>query len=404
MYVVGASLQTDTPIMLIDQHIGFDEEQGMGIDGSAFQRELLELDGMGFKSIQVWINSPGGTVMDGYCIFNAILNSKTPVDTFCVGMAASIACVIFEAGRKRIMSDYGRLMVHNPSGGDDKKSLDAIRSSLVTMLSKRSGIKEEDIEKLMNKTTWIDPQEALEMGLCDSIQQSEEVNKKRAQGSKNTFHKNCNLIINSTLQEQFPNENLPKMENNIQAKATLSLVANYLGLSTEATEESILNEVKNRLNREVLNRKKAEDDADDLKEQMKELKEKMDKAKAEYDALKNEMDELKKKAEDEKAKAKKEKEDAEEEARKEKAKNMVELHVRSGRIKNEASTIAKWTDLATADFDGTKKLIEDLPLNGRAPVMQMKTDGNAPNPAEVPMNAAMLMAKVAMKHNQAVNA
>ena len=89
MYTVDTS--ADEPIMLINSHIGFDPEDGMGVDGAQFQRELLELDSMGKKRIQVWINSPGGNVMDGYNIFSAICDSKTPVDTYAKGVVASIA-------------------------------------------------------------------------------------------------------------------------------------------------------------------------------------------------------------------------------------------------------------------------------------------------------------------------
>ena len=83
-------IDSDEPIMLINKHIGFDLDEGQGIDGSLFQEELLKLDSLGKKRIQVWINSPGGVVMDGYNIFNAILKSKTKVDTYNVGIAASI--------------------------------------------------------------------------------------------------------------------------------------------------------------------------------------------------------------------------------------------------------------------------------------------------------------------------
>ena len=112
----------DEPIMLINTHIGFDEENGQGIDGAQFQRELLYLDGLGKKRIQVWINSIGGVVMDGYNIASAILKTKTPVDTYNVGMSASIAGVIFMCGRNRIMLDYAQFMMHPASGTKDKKN------------------------------------------------------------------------------------------------------------------------------------------------------------------------------------------------------------------------------------------------------------------------------------------
>ena len=51
-------VNSDEPVMLINKHIGFDSEDGFGIDGSSFQAELLAFDTMGKTKIQVWINSP----------------------------------------------------------------------------------------------------------------------------------------------------------------------------------------------------------------------------------------------------------------------------------------------------------------------------------------------------------
>ena len=143
------------PIMLINTHIGFDVEDGMGVDGAEFQRELLQLDSMGKKRIQVWINSPGGNVMDGYNIFSAICDSKTPVDTYAKGMVASIAGAIFMAGRKRYMTDYSSLMMHNPFGGDDKKQLGIMKDSIATMIHSKSQLPQSEVGYMMDKTTWI---------------------------------------------------------------------------------------------------------------------------------------------------------------------------------------------------------------------------------------------------------
>ena len=110
MFKYTIDAESDEPIMLINKHIGYDESDGMGIDGAEFERELMTLDTMKKKRIQVWINSPGGMVLDGWSIYNSILKTKTKVDTYCVGIAASIAGVIFQAGRERNMADYGILM------------------------------------------------------------------------------------------------------------------------------------------------------------------------------------------------------------------------------------------------------------------------------------------------------
>ena len=155
--------------MLINKHIGFDETEGMGVEGGAFQLELLQLDSLKKKRIQVWINSTGGIVTDGYNIYSAILKSKTPVDTYCMGAAASIAGVIFQAGRKRIMADYAWLMYHNPFGSTNDAVIKTMRESIISMIETRCGMTEKQVSDMMNRTTFIQSDEALQMKLCDEI-------------------------------------------------------------------------------------------------------------------------------------------------------------------------------------------------------------------------------------------
>lgn len=382
MYIVSSSIPTESPIILINSHIGFDTEQGMGIDGAIFQRELLELDEKGYKSIQVWINSPGGVVMDGYNIYNAILKTKTPVDTFCVGMAASIAAVIFQAGRKRTMSDYSRLMFHNPYGGDDKKALSAIQSSIVTMIASRSKKHEDEIAAIMDKTSWILPEDAKALGLCDSIELSNQYNLKH--GNVKSFLDQGNIVINSLL-----NIN-QKMETVVQAKASLSLIAAYLELNTEATENAILAEVKNRVNKEILAKQKAEESMDAMKKALDKMKEQYDSLQAQYDAKVKEAKDAADLSVKEKEQADKEAKNAAAEITKVKAKAMVEGHSKLGRIKIEA--INSWVNKAVEDFDGVDSLLKDLPVTKNAAKFEPKEGLN--DATKVPMNAANLMANI----------
>ena len=113
-YKLTVNPDSNEPIILINDVIGCDETMGGGILGSDFEREILSLDDKGKKRIRVYINSVGGSVIDGMSIYNAIIHTKTPVDTYCVGIAASIAGVIFTAGKNRYIADYGLLMIHNP--------------------------------------------------------------------------------------------------------------------------------------------------------------------------------------------------------------------------------------------------------------------------------------------------
>lgn len=380
--------------MLINKAIGFDPEDGMGIDGAAFQQELFDLDGGGFKAIKVYINSPGGVVMDGYNIYSAILKTKTPVDTYNVGIAASIAGVIFMAGRRRVMADYASLMMHNPFGGSDKKQLDAMKDSLCTMLAARSGIKDTDVAYMMDRTTWMNPAECLEKGFCTDIEVTSDHNKKYMPTATKAMWKASDKILNSL----FKNSD---MDNNFSKATGLSLIANYLNLNVDATENSVLQELKAKINAGIQAKEKSEEELDKMKKQL-------DKMKADFDEMKDKYEKACKDAKDTKDKAEKDKKEAEDKvkeeqdkAKKVEAKAMVEPYVKSGRIKNEEKVVAKWIDLAVADLAGTKEMLDAIPVNKAAVTIPVgrkqkedKTEEQIVDPNEVPANAMGYMAKV----------
>lgn len=351
----------DEPVMLIDRHIGFDEDEGMGIDGAQFQRELLSLDAMSKKRIQVWINSPGGVVMDGYNIYNAILASKTPVDTYCRGMAASIAGVIFQAGRKRIMADYGLLMYHNPYGADDNNQLKAMKASLVTMIASRAGKSEEEVSAMMDKTTWIGPSEALAAGLCDQIEASSEANMKyvtRNVADARAQWKAFDHILNSVF-----------LPTNAKKFSNMKQVCNRLGLNEDAKEANIIaaiEAVENRATTAEAAAAAARAEVDVLNKSKAEIEDKMKALKDEYDKLAAELKDMKDKAEA-----------AEEEVKEEKAKNLVAEHIKAGRIKSDEETRNLWTAKAKADFEGTKNLLESLTVNKTAAKIDAGGSNNA---------------------------
>lgn len=344
--------ESDEPIMLIDKHIGYDEEEGYGIMGDLFQRDLLLLDTLDKKRIQVWINSPGGDVDDGYNIYNAILKTKTKVDTYCYGMAASMAGVIFQAGRKRVMADYAWLMFHNPHGSTNSDLLSTFTESIAKMIANRSGKTEEEIRAIMKKTTYIMADEAKEAGLCDEVENSADQNRKRSmpQDAK-AFWKESSKVLNKLLPEHV---NLKTSD--------MKRIANKLNLNAEASEEAVVAEIEKVQNKvktqeteiagHLTTIKNKETDIDNLK---KEVKDKED----EVTQLKEKITKM-----EADAKAKEDEEKAEKEKElDEKVKNMITGFVSQGRIKNDANIIANWTEKAKADFDGVKNLIETLPIN-----------------------------------------
>ena len=360
MYCVDYN--SDEPIMLINRHIGFDNEDGMGIDGSLFQEELLRLDTMGKKRLQVWINSPGGVVLDGYNIFNAILKSKTPVDTYNVGIAASIAGVIFMAGRKRIMADYSCLMVHPPQGGNDKKQMDAISDSLVKMLTAKSNISEPDVKYLMDRTTWLNSSECFAKGFCTDIEVTSDANKKRMPAAETTNVMEMWRVANSiTNFKNLNDKNMSTTKITMRLKLNDSAPENDIVAAIDAIEnraytaETKVIEVTNKIN-EVENLSKAEKEA--LKKKLDEAEAKMATDKTAYDKLKGEYDAMVT-----------DKLTAEKATNELKAKTMVEGYAKQGRIKNEAAVILKWTNRAVDNFEETEELLKEIPLNKEATII-----------------------------------
>lgn len=353
--------------MLLNKHIGFDEQQGMGIDGSLFQQELLRLDTLGKKRIQVWINSEGGIVMDGYKIFNAILKSKTKVDTYNVGIAASIAAVIFQAGRKRVMADYSLLMYHNPYGGDSVE-LKKMRESLAIMISERTNTNVDAVLKMMDKTTWIGASEALTTGFCDEVEYSNENNVKH--GNAKAMWTSGREMANSIFQ--------PKNKTN------MNKVANMLGLNTDANEQSIVAEISAIMNKKA----EMEEKHTEMEGKLKKMSDEYAEAKETCDKLKAEMEEIKQKLEDEKIKAEK----AEDEAKKAEAEKMVEEGVKQGKVKPEAKNA--WVAMAVKNMAETKTMLESIPTNRKAVSV---TVNQTANDAELTMVAARAMQEVRNK-------
>lgn len=161
----------DTAEVLLYKGIGGKD----GISAEGFAWELKYLSDY-YPNIRVRINSAGGSVVEGMAIVAAIQESKSHITTIVDGLAASMASVIFQAGRKRLIKDFGVLMLHNPSYGDaatdevNAAQLAIFRASMLTIYTSKSQKTAEEIGALLDAETWMDASQALEYGLADEIQ------------------------------------------------------------------------------------------------------------------------------------------------------------------------------------------------------------------------------------------
>lgn len=141
--------------------------------------ELLSLQSQ-YDRIDVRINSRGGDVFSGMAIYNALRQSKSDINIYVDGVAASIAAVIALCGKPLYMSPYAKLMLHSVSGGTWGNSsalrqtadqMDALQQDLAAMIAGRCGMKPEEVQDRYfdGKDHWIDAREAAVMKLCDGI-------------------------------------------------------------------------------------------------------------------------------------------------------------------------------------------------------------------------------------------
>lgn len=209
----------------IGDSINADGNYTVGISGTAFANEMQYLQNNS-KKINVRINSIGGSVMDGYSIISSILNSQIPVDTYIDGIAASIAGVVAVSGKKVYMMDYGTLMLHDPSGTDDKKLLSFVKDTLTTILSNRTNKTIEEVSLMMTKETWMSAQEAMDNGMIDEVISSG----KKIKMKKSDSLQNMAIIYNKYINKQ------PKMEK----------ITNVLKLKNEADESEIVVAIENK--------------------------------------------------------------------------------------------------------------------------------------------------------------
>lgn len=141
------------------------------------------------KDISFYINSPGGVVTAGLAMYDTMQYIKPDVSTVCVGQAASAGSLLLMGGaaEKRYSLPNSRIMVHQPSGGARGQATDIeiqaqeilrLRKMLNDLYVKHTGQKLSDIEKAMERDTFMGPKEAKKFGLIDTVVEQHELDNK----------------------------------------------------------------------------------------------------------------------------------------------------------------------------------------------------------------------------------
>lgn len=153
----------------------FDEIGYWGITAADFAKSLKDIDA---KTINVRINSPGGSVFDGFAIYNALVQKDAEIVVIVDGWAASIASVIMCAGDVIKIGEAAQVMIHEPwgivigSAADMRMEadvLDGLESAIVDIYEARTGADRDDLTAWVKAETWFKGSAAVEAGFADEV-------------------------------------------------------------------------------------------------------------------------------------------------------------------------------------------------------------------------------------------
>ena len=172
-YDIYSRLLNDRIIMLT--------EEVNNTTASLVVAQLLFLEGQDpTKDISLYINSPGGSVTDGFSIYDTMQYIKCDVSTICMGMAASMGAFLLAAGTKgkRLALPNSDIMIHQPSGGAQGQATDILihadhlqktKKKLNQILADNTGQPLEIIKRDTERDNFMSADEAMKYGLIDKV-------------------------------------------------------------------------------------------------------------------------------------------------------------------------------------------------------------------------------------------
>lgn len=310
-----------------------DRDGVRGINGDEFAREVEFLAAQGVEEVVIDINSIGGSIKEGFSIFSAIKDAPFKTVTRVVGIAASMAGIISQAGDYRIIMDYGIFHAHGPQVPEGKTVeeglLNKMLGSLKTMISAKADLSEAEVSEILGKETVLTAVEAQKMGFFDEIE--------RTKGIK------PELMVSNDVEALF------EMANSyINKNQKMDKLNEFLQLEN-ATEEQIISkvsEIKEEAAKvEELNNN-LEVKSTEIEALTNELKEVKESGEAKVEELKNTITELKTKA----------------------ATELVENSIKLGVISEESKE--NWITQAVNNLEETKTLLSSF--NGETKAADLK--------------------------------
>ena len=213
----------------------FDE---IGTYGVTAQDFISEIKGLKDMPINLRINSLGGDVFDGMAMYNVIKRREAKTTVYIEGIAASIATIIALGADEVVMAENSLFMIHNAWGGtsgeakDMRKTaetLDKITSELTDIYVKKTGLSYDALAEMMDEESWLNAQEAFDLGFIDTISDSIKV------AAKYDVSKFKNIT-----QEEIKN----KLSININNKKMTNELKEWFNSKVEEIVASVKGEVK----------------------------------------------------------------------------------------------------------------------------------------------------------------
>ena len=228
---------------------------GWDIDSRNFGAALDEAEA-NYAKVIVEVHSPGGSVFEGWAIYNRLLRSSIDTETKCVGLAASMGSVVMMAGKKITMCESSIMMIHEPwtftygNAADLRKeadTLETVSKVLAKSYTKRTKLTAKQVAEMMAKETWLSPEDAKNGGFIDNIDEGGDEDapaKFGAMGKKELV-----AYARSTMPDQNQQNNpdtkpvAGSQHSNINSMDLKMFIA-ILGLTSMATNEEVYDKVK----------------------------------------------------------------------------------------------------------------------------------------------------------------
>jgi ATP-dependent protease ClpP protease subunit len=170
-FEIRNATEESTDIFIYDQ-IG----DGFFGDGLTAQDIVIQLKNLNTRRLNVRVNSPGGDVFDGFAIYEALNRHPAEVTVYIDGLAASIASVIAMAGKRIVIAETGRVMIHNVTtvawgtAAELRKQADIcdqLTQTIISVYEARTGADRATLARWMDEETWFDADQALGKKFAD---------------------------------------------------------------------------------------------------------------------------------------------------------------------------------------------------------------------------------------------